>query len=157
MRRRGSPEPEGEGKTYPASCRHDSYDGGLAHRVLSAAGPVLALSLIIFAVVPWYSLQDHSHWDKVEWLPFTNPVVLRDVVANVALFMPLGVAIGRRSRRARRVVNAAVIGAAVSALVELTQVYSHSRFPTATDVVSNAAGAAAAAAMVRGRLSSRSE
>ena len=125
----------------------------MALRTALAPGPILALALIAFAVVPWSSFQDHSHWAKVEWLPFTSPVIrLRDVLANVALFVPLGIAIGRRSVPSRRVVNAALIGGAVSILVELTQVYSHSRFPTATDVVSNAAGAAAAAAMVRGRL-----
>jgi glycopeptide antibiotics resistance protein len=121
-----------------------------ARRYLSA-GPLLAIGLIVFAVVPWWSFRDHSHWDKVEWVPFTAPVPLRDVVANVALFVPLGVVIARRSLPRRRVFNAACIGAAISIVAELAQVYSHSRFPTATDVIANVLGAVAAAALVRPR------
>ena len=115
-------------------------------------GPLLAIGLIVVAVVPWWSFRDHSHWDKVEWIPFTGPVlVTRDFFANVALFVPLGIVIARRSAPARRIFNAATIAAGISVLAELTQVYSHSRFPTATDVVANVVGAAAAAALVSRR------
>jgi glycopeptide antibiotics resistance protein len=114
-----------------------------------AAGPLLAVGIIVLAIVPWWSFRDHSHWDKVEWIPFTSPVFRwRDVVANVLLFVPLGVVVARRSAPQRRVVNAAAIGAALSILAELAQVYSHSRFPTATDVVANVLGATLAAMMV---------
>ena len=117
-----------------------------------AAGPLLAVGVIVLAVVPWWSFRDHSHWEKVEWLPFTSPVFrLRDFVANVLLFVPLGMVVARRSASQRRVVNAAAIGAALSLIVELAQVYSHSRFPTATDVLANVLGAAVAATLVRSR------
>ena len=135
--------------TLPRPTR---YDRTLNARRYLSAGPLLAIGLIVFAAVPWWSFRDHSHWDKVEWVPFTAPVLgLRDVAANVALFVPLGVVIARRSLPRRRVFNAACIGAAISILAELAQVYSHSRFPTATDVVANVLGAVAAAALVRPR------
>jgi glycopeptide antibiotics resistance protein len=128
------------------------YDRSLKLTRYLAPGPLLAIGLIVVAVVPWWSFRDHSHWAKVEWIPFTGPVlVARDFFANVALFIPLGIVIARRSVPTRRIFNAAMIAAGISILAELTQVYSHSRFPTATDVVANVVGAAAAAALVSRR------
>jgi glycopeptide antibiotics resistance protein len=115
-----------------------------------APGPLIAIGVIVVAIVPWWSFRDHSHWDKVEWIPFTSRVFgLRDFIANLLLFVPLGIVVARRSAPHRRVVNAAAIGATLSLVAELAQVYSHSRFPSATDVLANVVGAVAAAALIR--------
>lgn len=95
--------------------------------------------VIVVAVVPWYRIQDHSHWAGVQWIPFQPPLRLRDIVANILFYIPFGYLCLRAvDRRVWRVVLAAC---ALSLLTELTQVFSHGRFPSATDLVCNTAGA----------------
>jgi glycopeptide antibiotics resistance protein len=102
---------------------------------------VLWTAVILLAVVPWTSYQDHSHWARVQWIPFvTPPIKLRDLVANVLLYVPFGywsMRLGARPRAWRGLVLAAVL----SLGTEFTQVYSHGRFPSLTDVVCNVTGA----------------
>lgn len=101
---------------------------------------LLWASLIVAIVVPWYDWQDHPHWMNVVWRPFVDPPMrMLDVVLNIALYVPLGFAGIRRTGRTWLVV---VLATGLSLLTELTQVYSHSRIPSLTDVVSNVAGAA---------------
>jgi glycopeptide antibiotics resistance protein len=104
-----------------------------------------ALALIVVAVFPWRSLQDHTHWEKVAWIPFVSPPIrLRDIVINAILFVPLGSAM-----RAQVLSNPFVLPACsalvISLLAELSQLYSHTRFPSATDVTMNVFGAVAGA------------
>ena len=115
-------------------------------------GLILASTVVILAiVVPWSSLQDHPHWARIGWIPFVSPPIRRfDVVANVLLFAPLG--IGAAWRFERGVAAAAALALAISVLAETVQIYSHSRFPSATDVVCNVMGATAAAVIVRRRM-----
>lgn len=97
-------------------------------------------------------MQSHPHWERVGWLPFASPPVrLRDVVANVVLFGPLGAAVAMNSAQGSMIRNAIVTAASVSLAAECIQLYSHSRFPSATDVAANVVGAAAAAAYLRAR------
>jgi hypothetical protein len=95
-----------------------------------------------------------------------------DVVANVALFTPLGFiaaltrAVGRpgpvaagapapsRLALVRAFASPAVAGAAVSVLIELVQCFEPGRYPSPTDVCSNTLGAWAGAALYR-RLAAR--
>jgi glycopeptide antibiotics resistance protein len=97
--------------------------------------------LICVAVVPWTDLQNHSHWARVQWIPFvTPPIKLVDIVINVALYVPFGYWFVRWAGRRRA--GLAVISAGVLSLVtEWTQLYSHSRFPSLTDVTCNVIGA----------------
>lgn len=113
--------------------------------------------VIVLGVAPWWSAQGHAHWDRVQWLPFVPPPVFsaRDVVVNVALYLPFGLFAGGArpgARHAGLVVAAAVV---LSAATELTQVYSHGRFPAVTDVGLNAAGAWLGLALARRRARAR--
>ena len=111
---------------------------------------MLSVAVIAAAVVPWHDFQGHTHWGKVTWLPFVSgPLRLRDVVANVLLFVPLGAAVARGSSTHHMIRNATLVGAGVSLVGEWAQVYSHSRFPSATDLVNNMCGAVLAASTVR--------
>jgi len=99
--------------------------------------------IVLAGVVPWSSWMGHAHWDGVEWVPFTRNVRLRDVVLNVLFYAPIGYFLAARRASTRRnvVVTAAVVGFALSVATELSQVFSHGRFPAMTDVVSNLTGA----------------
>ena len=103
--------------------------------------------VVIVAGYPWGLMVWHSHWSRVQWVPFYGSVRLLDAVANVLLCAPLGIAAGLSFKRG--VVAAAFIALALSVFVEVMQVYSHSRVPSATDVVCNVAGAVVAAALLR--------
>jgi glycopeptide antibiotics resistance protein len=117
---------------------------------------VLAVALIILALPPWRGgFVDHPHWSRVAWLPFVSPpVIATDIVRNVLLFLPLGAAIAA-NRRSRPVHYAAAIALLMSLAGELAQLYSHTRFPSATDVTVNVGAAAAAAWFVSHHSTSR--
>jgi glycopeptide antibiotics resistance protein len=103
----------------------------------------IALWLIVIAIAavtfPW-DWQDHSHWNKVAWVPFRTGIVRPiDLLINVTLFFPLGFLLPSNSTRSR-FATALVAGLMLSTLMELTQVWSHVRFPSATDIVMNVLG-----------------
>ena len=104
---------------------------------------VLWIALIVTVVVPWGRFVDHTHWDRVQWVPFiTPPVKVFDVVANVFFYVPYGYWYARQRRGTRHALTAAVVSAiALSICTEATQLFSHRRFPSLTDVASNLAGA----------------
>lgn len=109
---------------------------------------IASVAVIVAVVFPWGNFQNHSHWAKVAWIPFVSPPVrLRDVLQNVLLFVPFGGAVALQLRPPVRV--AAISAGVFSVLGEWSQVYSHNRFPSATDVVCNVCGAALGAALVR--------
>jgi VanZ family protein len=91
-------------------------------------------------VVPWWNLQDHPHLQNVGWIPLVSPPVRPfDMLANLALYVPFGIfASARRGRGPGRVAGWAL---ALSLLTEATQVFSHGRYPSMTDVTMNTAGA----------------
>jgi hypothetical protein len=111
------------------------------------------VAVIIVAVVPWHDFQSHSHWRRVGWLPFLSPPVrMRDIVINTAMYVPFGLFFysgpgGSRVRLALIVVAACVLSVAT----ETSQSYSHSRFPSATDVAANTGGAALGCAIAAAR------
>ena len=87
-------------------------------------------------------MQNHSHWSRVQWIPFvTPPIKLIDIVVNILLYMPFGYWFVRAGGR-QRTGLAAVCAAALSLVTEWTQLYSHSRFPSLTDVTNNIIGSA---------------
>jgi glycopeptide antibiotics resistance protein len=100
--------------------------------------------VIVGAVVPWLGFQGHPHWDRIGWTPFGSPPLrARDMLANVALYIPLGLWHPRSLVAMRRdFLQAMAWALAVSAATEATQIFSHGRFPSMTDVVMNVVGAA---------------
>jgi glycopeptide antibiotics resistance protein len=100
--------------------------------------PLAAIALL--TTWPW-RLQDHAHWDAVEWIPFTQFVRPRDWVANIGLFVPLGVAYAWGGAGRRLAAQAAMAGLACSLAAELTQVFMHGRAPTVADLLANTTGA----------------
>jgi glycopeptide antibiotics resistance protein len=117
-------------------------------RPSTLAALLLSVGLVVVAGYPWRDFVGHSHWEKVGWIPFvSSPVRPRDVLGNLLLCAPIGVVTGWNFRRGTIV--ACSVAAAVSLFVESAQLYSHTRFPSATDVFCNIGGAVIAAALVR--------
>ncbi len=113
--------------------------------------------VILLLVLPWTSFQSHSHWSRVAWIPFmSQPLKIRDVVANVLLYVPWGYFLMLMPRAPRRIWLVAMFAAGLSLSTEAAQLYSHGRFPSMTDVVSNICGAVTGARLVRRRADHRS-
>jgi glycopeptide antibiotics resistance protein len=99
-------------------------------------------AIILAATVPWTDLVGHTHWRKVQWFPFRSPPVKAiDVVGNILLYVPFGYAWLRASPSRGRQWHAAALAFALSVVVEWSQLYSHSRFPSVQDVLCNVCGA----------------
>ena len=82
-------------------------------------------------------------------MPFVTGIVRPvDMLGNAALYFPFGFFLPLRRSRGRLLI-AGVLAALLSASLELSQVWSHWRFPSATDVTMNVAGSVAGA-LVRG-------
>ena len=76
-------------------------------------------ALILLATTwPMTDFQDHAHWDAVEWIPFTHYFGPFDLVANVMLFVPFGLAVGWGGTTHRRVLWALALGITCSLAVE---------------------------------------
>lgn len=95
----------------------------------------------MFATMPWHDFQTHTHWPRVQLIPFvTPPVRLRDILVNIAMYWPLGFLFVRQSVHNRSWLGAAFFALGLSLLTEWTQLYSHSRFPSLTDTTCNIIG-----------------
>jgi VanZ family protein len=116
--------------------------------------------LLIVAIVaygslyPWNFEFTSAAGDPVRillhgWPGEWNRYVLRDIVLNVIIYMPLGLVavLAFRRRRSRTLAAAAAIacGFLLSVSMELLQVYVPSRDPSLLDVLTNTLGAAAGA------------
>lgn len=100
-------------------------------------------SAVILAVtVPSTDFVGHTHWQKVQWIPFRSPPVkVFDVVVNIALYFPFGYTLARALAHRARGWHAVVLAGALSLAVEWSQLYSHSRFPSVQDVLCDILGA----------------
>ena len=113
----------------------------------------LAVAFGLFAVAldwPFGDFQGHTHWNNVGWIPFVSPPVrLLDMAQNVLLFAPFGffVALSQRPTARHAVRRAVLMTAGLSLFGEGSQIFSHGRFPSATDWTCNVIGAALAAAL----------
>ena len=111
--------------------------------------------LILLLVLPWTTFQNHTHWQNVTWIPFASkPDKLRDIVANVLLYVPWGyLLVWQMPHAAQRIWLVAILAAVLSFSTEAAQLYSHGRFPSATDLICNILGALAGATYARTRSS----
>jgi VanZ family protein len=111
---------------------------------------VIALLAAFAADYPWHGMTNHTHWAKVGWIPFVSPPVrFSDIVANILLFLPAGVfSAPRGTRPGAAALRGALIAFPIAFAGEATQLFSHGRFPSATDLVCNVAGAALGAVMI---------
>jgi hypothetical protein len=100
---------------------------------------------VLLGSVPLTDLQTHPLWTRVEWIPFWSST-LKDVVVNIFLYVPLGFFFTGERHRVSTVIG---LGAVLSLAAELSQVFSPSRFPATTDVVSNMIGALAGVFIAR--------
>ena len=117
-------------------------------RTLAWIGLILSSALVLIADYPWGDFRGHSHWTRVVWVPFvTRPIRVSDIVLNVLLCAPLGGFAGRLFRHP--LLSAFGLSLLLSLAGEWMQVYSHTRFPSMTDVTCNVAGAVLAAAFSR--------
>lgn len=99
-------------------------------------------AVIVAATVPSTDFVGHTHWQKVQWIPFRSPPVrLLDVVGNIVLYAPFGYALARASAPRARNWHVVAIAGALSLTLEWSQLYSHSRFPSLQDVLCNVLGA----------------
>ncbi|MDP3716371.1 MAG: VanZ family protein [Acidobacteriota bacterium] len=114
---------------------------------------VLWILVILWMVVPWRSFQDHLHWGSVQWIPFVSPPVrLLEIASNVILYVPFGALFAWTQPTRRGVLWRTLAWALLlSGLTEASQLFSHGRFPSVTDLVANVLGAliGARAAMSR--------
>ena len=109
--------------------------------------PLWALFIALAGTLPLTNFVGHSHWEYIQWLPtadnFRSRRFLFDVVANVALFLPLGYLLDR-SLSTTTVRRSLFLAAGVAGLLSLSmewfQVYCHNRHPSLTDVASNVTG-----------------
>jgi hypothetical protein len=92
--------------------------------------------IVVGGVVPWASWVGHSHWYRIEWLPFSTTTRPRDIVLNILFYVPIGHFFVRRrdwAGKVRPLVGAATYALLLSLLTETSQVFSHGRFPAMTD------------------------
>jgi VanZ family protein len=100
---------------------------------------------------------DLGLFDVLETLEF-KPTTRGDIVANLLLYMPLGLSLmfawSRRQSRWHALARAVLVGTALALAVELAQVYLRSRVSSLTDVALNAIGTlcGASAAIAYGAL-----
>jgi glycopeptide antibiotics resistance protein len=112
---------------------------------------VLSAAVVLAIDYPWGDFTGHTHWSNVRWVPFvTPPVEPADVFQNILMLIPLGFSAAFPARSpARGIAGAALVGLPVAVLGEWTQLYSHGRFPSATDVAANVIGAVTGAVWAR--------
>ena len=109
----------------------------------AAIGVWLSIAAVLAADLPWGDFHAHTHWQAVGWIPFVSPPVrLGDILQNVVLFVPLGFFAGIRWQSLRAaLLKGLALAFAASFIGEWSQLYSHSRFASATDMASNLIGA----------------
>ena len=124
-----------------ASIRRHGKLGGVERPPSRRARIAFALwvGVILIIVVPWYRWEWHTHWANVEWIPFSRSSHVRDGVLNTLFYVPFGLLY--RRMMPRHPLGAVVAAFLLSSATELTQVHSHGRFPSSTDVLSNSIGA----------------
>lgn len=126
----------------------------------------IVVALILYgSLYPWeFHARDYGHnplWILLHTWPAGafNRYLLWDVAVNIALYLPLGIfgylAVSARASRMLRVLAPLALALALSASIEMLQLFDDSRMCSLSDVASNVAGAAvgiAAGALYRVQL-----
>ena len=113
------------------------------------------LVVVVATTMPWSNFRDHSHWDKVRWIPFyAESLSLRflfDIAVNLLLLLPFGYLYVRSQVTKPRAVflRVTLLAALLSAGAELAQVFSHNRIPSMTSICTNVIGAAMGAVIAK--------
>ena len=99
---------------------------------------------VVAVTVPFFDLHAHTHWLIAEWNPFrSSSIKASDIAANVLLYMPFGLFSRAGRPWGRRVRVTAGAAAVLSFLAEASQLFSHSRIPSLSDIACNVLGAVA--------------
>jgi len=106
---------------------------------------------VLLLSLPFEGATPRPQWDRINWVPFADAADgVTDVVANVLLLLPFGWSLADPRRRAR-LPSVLVAAAALSIGAESLQLFSTTRYPSATDVSCAVAGALVGAALRRRR------
>jgi glycopeptide antibiotics resistance protein len=125
------------------SIQQSTFLGGAAIRIQSVPLWAWWIPLVWAISLPWAGLTKDPQWSRVHPVPFTDPADRpRDLIANIALYIPFGYSLARR-RRWPLVVGVAT---GVSLVAEATQLFGTVRYPSATDVTAAVIGATIGAA-----------
>jgi glycopeptide antibiotics resistance protein len=131
-----------EATKAPADARARYAFTDIRRRTATLAALLVWILFIVAIVVPWSNLQDHTHWGKVAWIPFVSPPIkLTDIIDNALLYVPLGYWYRRLFRGPVALCLGVALAAMLSVSTEASQLFSHWRFPSATDVTMNLLGA----------------
>jgi VanZ family protein len=97
------------------------------------------LWVVVWAIyaLPWGTFSPEAHWERITFTPFQARYRVRDVLLNFVFYLPLG-ALGAQASTLTGTVLTAVL---ISGISEFLQVFATNRYPSATDVVTNVAGA----------------
>jgi len=107
------------------------------------------IPVVVLLSLPWIGFTATPQWFRVHWIPFTDPADKpRDLLANIALFIPFGYSYVRHRPGRFRILEALLAALVVSIGAEATQLFSTERYPSATDVFAAMVGASAGAALV---------
>jgi glycopeptide antibiotics resistance protein len=109
------------------------------------AAQVVWCVAILLGSVPFTDAQTHPLWTRVRWVPFWSWTI-KDMVVNILLYVPLGFLFKGERHAVSTVVGFAAL---LSLAAEVSQLFSHSRFPSTTDVVCNMIGALAGVVIAR--------
>lgn len=128
--------------------RHSVLTHIPGHRrtTLALAGWIAVI--LAAGILPLHNFVGHPHWDSIQWTIPANLWHSRrfyfDVVANMALFFPLGLLLIRqvRIRTTRPVLMILGGGLLLSAGIEGFQIFCHHRHPSLYDIFSNLTGTA---------------
>ncbi|MEQ1792818.1 MAG: VanZ family protein [Nitrospira sp.] len=117
------------------------------HRTTLALAGWVAV-ILAAGILPFRNFVGHSHWDSIQWtIPATlwhSRRLYFDVIANIALFFPLGLLLHRqiRIRTTRTVLMNLGEGLLLSVGIEGFQIFCHHRHPSLYDIFSNVTGTA---------------
>lgn len=115
------------------------------------------LLIVAATTAPWTDFEPTpTNWQKINWVPYVHifwggRIVDRDVLQNVALYMPFGYCFVKSfpTERRSRFFLVGIFACTLSLVTEAAQVFQPERFPSATDVVNNILGALVGAGLGR--------
>jgi VanZ family protein len=104
--------------------------------------------ILAAGMLPLRNFVGHSHWEFIQWtIPAAHWHSRRfyfDVIANAALFFPLGLLLRRQVRTCTMRMMLLILGGGLllSAGIEGFQIFCHNRHPSPYDIISNVTGTA---------------